>query len=289
VGEGSTRPSARSRLGWLVALVAVLASGALVSPLAPALASVPHSQSHGGTVPPNNPPKSLPPDPNYQDDGACGSGGPNSSTTCIDRILSAIDGARKTEPVKDMTFDLSAYRKLTPAEQLFVSADLERTARGLQPIEGLTRQLDTYAEKGAKAGTDPTLPFGPTGFALDGGGTAASYGGNWAGGAFNALGSDYGWMYDDGPNSPNADCPHPGASGCWGHRDNILSNPKAGPWDQPSACSGVPAHLVMGAGSAKSTTGWNPSQTELFVLDCGPAPPEYFTWTQARKLLFPKG
>ncbi len=244
-------------------------------------ATVAAAALQSGIVPPNNPPKSLPPMPNFFQSQKCDRR-PDASVGCDSLVLKAIDNARSKEHVGPMRFNLAAFRSLTPPEQLFVTVDLERTNRGLPPVEGLTSQLNTIAWKAARAGVDPLLPSLP--YPLSGGGTAAGFGGNWAGGNVNVLGSDYGWMYDDGPHSPNLDCPKAGDPGCWGHRDNILSDKRTQNWGNPAYCGGA-YHFVMGAGSTKSVAGWNPSQTELLVLDCGKAPTEYFTWAQAKKLL----
>ena len=48
-----------------------------------------------------------------------------------------------------------------------------------------------------------------------------SSGSNWAGGVADPLAADYLWMYDDGSDSSNPDCPRAGAPGCWGPRDHI--------------------------------------------------------------------
>ena len=58
-----------------------------------------------------------------------------------------------------------------------------------------------------------------------------AWGSNFADGTESALGSDDGWMYDDGYGGFNYDCPTAKRAGCWGHRDNILgrwSNDLAG-------------------------------------------------------------
>lgn len=236
-----------------------------------------------GIVPPNNPPKSLPPRPNFFNSAKCSyDQHPNGSYGCDSLVLKAIDDARAKEGVAPMRFKLAAFRRMTRPEQLFVTVDLERTARGLAPIEALTKQLNTVAWKAARSGGDPSLPYH---YPLQGGGAMTSWGGNWAGGNVNVLGSDYGWMYNDGPNSPNFDCKKAGDPGCWGHRDNILGDSASNSWGNPAYCGGGAYHFVMGAGSTKSVGGWDPSQTELFVLDCGKAPTEYFTWTYAKKLL----
>src|SRR5438445_624555 len=51
------------------------------------------------------------------------------------------------------------------------------------------------------------------------------------------------WMYDDGPGSGNLDCPRAGASGCWGHRHDIL-------WD-----FGPGGALAMGAAAGTDPSG----------------------------------
>ncbi len=113
----------------------------------------------------------------------------NDTAACNAVILQAIANARKVlEHMGALGFKMSAYLKLTQPEQLFVVADVERTALGLAPIEGMTAQLDDLAEKGAIAGEDPSLPSTP--FHLKGGGVAILSGSNWAGQNENALGSD---------------------------------------------------------------------------------------------------
>jgi hypothetical protein len=286
VGEGYGRAPGR----WLAVLAGLVVSCALSSPLASAASTPSHatplSSPRKAILPPHNPRKSIPPRPNFYD-GTCGYGRANDSKSCVRAVLSAIAHARKSsERLGAMKFRLNAFLKLSPTEQLFVTANLERTARGLPPVAGLTVQLDSFAHEAAVVGEDPSLPLLP--YKLTGGGWAYSWGANWAGGTFNALGSDYGWVYDDGPNSPNFDCHHAGDPGCWGHRDNILATPSDG-WSDTANCSGAPPHLVMGAASATSRTGWKPSQTQLFVLDCGAAPRMFFTWRHAKRLLHLSG
>lgn len=94
------------------------------------------------------------------------------------------------------------FYSLSTRSQVLAVANAERTSRGL-PAFPENSTLDQRAQQGAVAGTDPT---GPSGY---------GWGANYAGGYTTALAADFGWMYDDGPGSPNI-----GAS--WGHRDNIL-------------------------------------------------------------------
>src|ERR1700757_1897287 len=153
-----------------------------------------------GIVPPKNPSRSLAPSPDFMGPGSCAS--KSNGRACNREVLKAIAHARKVqEKIGGMSFSLTAYLKLTAAEQLFVTADLERTERGLPPATGLSRSLDKAPQLGARRGEDP--PLGRVPARLPGGGQVVGLGGNWAGGLRNALGADYGWMYDDGLNSPN--------------------------------------------------------------------------------------
>jgi hypothetical protein len=53
-----------------------------------------------------------------------------------------------------------------------------------------------------------------------------AFGGAWAGDSVNAVAALFGWFYDDGwggsKGTWNFDCGGPTASGCWGHRDELL-------------------------------------------------------------------
>jgi hypothetical protein len=159
------------------------------------------------------------------------------------------------------------YSALTPAEQLFVLADTERVDRGLPPVQGLVAELDDDAQAAAQADTDPTPTVLPAGI------TAVRWASNWSENA-GALGSNYNWMYDDGPGSGNLGCVG-GGSGCWGHRDNILGFSAA----QLAASGGF---LVMGAGEASPAAAkpWM-SDAEIFAV-FNRSPSLYvYTWGQA--------
>jgi hypothetical protein len=106
----------------------------------------------------------------------------------------------------------SDWAVLTPQEQLFVVIDLERTARGLAPLEAMSTVLDSQATDAAANGRDPDPGALPV----------SAWGAVWGDGYASALEVDYEWMYDDGPGSPNEACPRARAPGCWGHRHNIL-------------------------------------------------------------------
>jgi hypothetical protein len=256
-------PAVRKFVNWSVIVLAVAAltmAGALVTAGdASAVAG-----SHQGIVPPKNPARNLPPSPDFMSSAPCANGGDGQACNAI--VLRAITHARKVlEKFGGMTFSLPAYEKLTPDEQLFVSANLERTERGLPPALVLSQSLDKVAQDGANADTDP--PLGEVSNPLPGGGNWVSLGGNWAGGWDNPLGADYGWMYDDGPG--------------WGHRDNIL-----GRFVTSSSCRGERHEVAMGAGHVTSGEAFGDSETELFAGICGPTPTDVvLTWSKAKRLL----
>lgn len=138
---------------------------------------------------------------------ACSKG----TVACREEELSVIDRWRSAEhlgPLRLPTY----YSELTLAEKIAVLADLERSARGLPCVTGLSVALGTLAEKGAAASTDAAGPSG------------TDWGSNWYQGPPSALEVDYSWMYDDGPGGTNLDCQSGDMSGCWGHRENILGN-----------------------------------------------------------------
>ena len=251
-----------------------LSQPAAASPLLGGLSSTPGILT-------GNPAESLPPTPDFSSDGACGFGVLDDGSTCTANVALATTTARSIlESLPALSLNLSAYAAMTVPEQLFVMANVERVARGVPPIAGLTAQLDSIAQTGATNSTDPSLNAS----ALTGGAVIVSGGANWAGGTSNPLGTNYYWMYDDGPNSPNGDCPSPGAPGCWGHRDNIL-----GSYATASLCSSyglAGAQDFMGAGFTASGSTYGPSFAEMLIGACGAAPTDVvLTWQQALQLL----
>ena len=236
---------------------AVAAQGAVTGSGAGAVPSV-------GILPPHNPSRSLSPRPNFLGVRACSTA--KNGVYCDRQVLRATGRARSVlEHMHGMRFSLTAYRKLGPVKQLFVTVNLERVARGLAPAAVLTRSLNKIAQTGARNDDDPPLNQLPA--HLPGGGRWISAGGNWAGGWRNPLGSNYAWMYDDGPG--------------WGHRDNIL-----GRFASRQKCGGTASDLAMGAGYIGSGKKYCDSESELLVGVCGHAPTDVvFRWTKAKKLL----
>ncbi|HMK96484.1 MAG TPA: hypothetical protein VK425_02995 [Acidimicrobiales bacterium] len=105
----------------------------------------------------------------------------------------------------------AGYERLDLVEQLVDVTNLERAARGLPAWGGPDPTLDELASQGVAAGADPEGPAGTT------------WASNFASGPLTILQADYEWVYNDGPGGTNADCAAAGQSGCWEHRDNILS------------------------------------------------------------------
>ena len=253
------------RTGAAAGVVATLL-GSSAALAAPDSAAVPGAAAvaQTGILPPHNPGRSLPPSPDFLAVPACSTA--RDGIRCDRDVLRATRRARSIlEHMHGMSFSLAAYRKLSHVKQLFVTVNLERVARGLGPAAVLTKSLDAIAQTGARNDDDPPLNQLPS--RLPGGGRWISAGGNWAGGWRNPLGSNYAWMYDDGPG--------------WGHRDNIL-----GRYANRARCGGSAPHLAMGAGYIGSGKQYGDSETELLVGVCGHAPTDViFRWTTAKRLL----
>jgi hypothetical protein len=260
---------------WLYCVLLSLGVTAALAGSA-AMAGASTVSSHPGILPPKEPSRSLPPANSFL--SSCHQG--DAGNGCNSLVLQAIGHARQTmEKMGGMAFSMTAYGKLTPDEQLFVTVNLERTQRGLAPAVVLTKSLDKIAQAGAQAGRDPALGAVPR--VLPGGGRTTYIGANWSGGWVNPLGSDYGWMYDDGPGSTNLDCSAARTAQCWGHRNIILVA-----FGGHSVCGGSQSELAMGAGHTTGMAGYGESDTEVLAGVCGPTPTDtVFTWTRAQQLL----
>jgi hypothetical protein len=190
----------------------------------------------------------MPPVPDFF--GVCSSSSLDLTGPCEDEALQAIDHARASEGLGQMNLP-SDWSALTPAEQLFVATNLERTARGLVPFEGIATALEPAAQVGANSGSDPAPPGGfPTDYWTSNSGE----------GLASPLGALYLWMYDDGTDSPNVNCRPGDTDGCWGHRDNILA---------PFACT----PCVVGSADSSSA-----SWAELMAETTG-TPALLFAWS----------
>jgi hypothetical protein len=193
---------------------------------------------------------------------------------CTNYILQAIDAARSAESLGPMVLPSNWY-SLTTAEQLFVVADLERTARGLPPYLGINAALAAGAEHAAQTDADPTVAAG---FAIGNDAEGdPGMGGAWSAG-FSVLAADYIWMYDDGwggsqTATSNVVCTSATAPGCWAHRDELLGS-------DPGYNPGVGLNCQdceMGTGFA--VVNGSGSFVDLVELPAADAPPMTFTWS----------
>ncbi len=145
--------------------------------------------------------------------------------------------------------------------------DIERVDRGLPPVVGMVQALTQDAQNAAADNADPTPLSEPPGSIV------MDWVSNWAEGA-GPLGSDYNWMYDDGPGSGDIGCSAGNPASCWGHRDNELAFNAS----QVASSHGV---LVMGAAqvAVAADSPWT-SDAVLMALVTG-SPVYTFTWAQA--------
>src|SRR5665213_2545875 len=242
----------------------------------------------------SNPSANIGPSPNFLVAGACtfGNGvwscanpcvvgtatalswpGYTNGVACTNYILQAINDARAAEGVRPMVLP-SDWFNLSAPEQLFVIADLERTARGLPPYVGINAALSADAQHAAATNSDPSIAAGFS-MANDAQGSPG-FGGAWAGG-YAVLAADYIWMYDDAwggsaAKTSNIACTSAGAAGCWAHRDELLGA-------DPGYNSGV----GLGCTNCEVGTGFamvngNASYVDLIEIPNGSLPPMSFTW-----------
>ena len=272
-----SRPSRRKAAAGLVVLAGVIAATtASILSSRPVLAPSSKNATHVRAL--ENPLKDATPSPNFAT--SCPGDQLDAALACLTAIIGATTHARHEEGVRPLSFDTASYRRLSTAEQLFVLVNLERTARGLAPFTVLSTQLDAIALTAAQSQVDPRMGANPS---LVGSGPVVDWGGNWGGNTYSAAGSNYIWMYEDGPGSYNVSCTPSTPTSCWGHRENILSSYGS----SAAACAGRPVVLAMGAAEAPSDGADPlPSFTELLTVSCGHVPTSVkMTWAAAQALL----
>jgi hypothetical protein len=143
---------------------------------------------------------------------------------CIAGIVRALDHARAKLGFGPYLLPTN-FASLAGARQLLVLSNLDRLAYGLPPIDGLSPALNAVAAAGVIDDSDPNPSTLLAGFSSFG------WSSNWAGAYPNAPEAYYAWMYFDGwsgEQTSNLDCTSTTASGCWAHRDDVLSFPEAG-------------------------------------------------------------
>lgn len=194
----------------------------------------------------------------------CYEHGSHYSETCKKALIFYLDRARRRSGLAPYRLPAD-FLRLSPTKEILILSNLDRVAYSLDPIAGLSKDLDRQAMRGARAGGDPVFEPSPQFPA----GTVYEWGSNWAGGQAPLLLAYYLWMYDDGYGSANLACQAPGDPGCWGHRQNVLL--------EPIGLSQVPLQLSLGAAAASR------SYTMLLVA-AGEAvsPSYYYTWEQAQ-------
>jgi hypothetical protein len=215
-------------------------------------------------VPPANPTSNVTASPDFA--AICRQDG-NQSGPCLSAVAQATTTARAGEGLGAMALP-SNFGALTAGEQLFVLTDIERVDRGLPAVVGMVQQLNDDAQAAAGSNADPTPSSLPPGT------TSVAWASNWAEAA-GPQGSNFNWMYDDGPGSGDLGCTTTNPGSCWGHRDNELGFDAS----KVAASHGV---LVMGAAEAtlSADSPWS-SDAELIALVTG-SPAYTYTWAQAQ-------
>lgn len=197
--------------------------------------------------------------------GTCYNDGYTSSS-CLGAGLAAIQAAQADEGVPALKLP-SDFAGLSQPVQEFVLADAERVSRGLPAIAGLTQAANANALQGASTNSDPN------GLGVRG---AIGFASVWAE-DYGAVAATFDWMYNDGPGSNNLDCTATDSAGCWGHRDNILLNTRAGTWAAPAGYT-----WVGGAACAPiSGISYFNSCTLEWVLVPSSSVSYQYTWSQA--------
>lgn len=209
----------------------------------------------------------------------------NSSKKCTDLLLSAVNQAQVSEHLERFTLP-SNYFQLGATRQLFVLVNLARLSLGIPPLVGLSPYLSSAATQAARQSEDPAFQtsYGPVHVWLPPGGGMYAFGGAWAGDSVNTVAALFGWFYDDGWGGSKAtwnfDCSSPTASGCWGHRDELL-----GKW-AGTGCT----DCIAGAGYASpAARNWKESYDFLLVRPVQLPTPLDFTWDQDVVPYLPRG
>ena len=152
--------------------------------------------------------------------GACANA-PRGSI-CVHAMVRALDRAHAVLGIGPYLLPTDFY-SLTGSDQLLILCNLDRLAYGLPAVAGLSPALNAVAASGVTSDADPD----PS--ALLGNLSTFGWSSNWAGGYGNALEAYYAWMYYDGwggKRTSNLDCTSVAASGCWGHREDVLAFPE---------------------------------------------------------------
>ncbi len=263
---------ARSRL-TPIAVTITLATATAAAGAAGASGAITASSPFG------NPVTNLSPASGLSGAGSpCTPSGGDRWAACNAIILAEINAAQAREHARRLTLP-SDFLELTAAEQLFVWVDLERVARGVPPLVGLSPPLDDAAAKGLGGSLSFARRYGPVTIAIN----EQTHRYAWSG--YTGSGSDipmagglvFQIMYEDGWGGPghgpfggtlNPECNSPHSSGCWTDRDQLLGSITG------TACT----DCVMGAAAGKSPAGIGSAFALLIAQPATYPVPLSFTW-----------
>ncbi len=185
---------------------------------------------------------------------------------CLALAIGALEAGRRAEELPQLALP-DDYGRLSTPERLFVLVNLERIARGVPPLVGLSAALDTVAQVAAATRRDPTPA------ATDAALPALSMGAAWAGGQANAAAAVFAWIYADGwagHATTNVDCGAPAAPGCWEHRRILLGQ-----------ATGSTCQSCVAGSAATVTTVGRAERSYAFVIDHPRVRPRLtFTWNR---------
>jgi len=151
------------------------------------------------------------------------------SQQCIQASLDQLSAAASEAGLSLSLPSAATLMSMPLPQQLMTLVNDVRVAYGLGPLQYDPAMLST-TELGAEQEVDPpeAYPPGLTYTYLGGGTYQDNWSSDWAESP-SAPAAVYGWIFDDGwggsglGQTPNYDCTGPGAPGCWGHRNSLLS------------------------------------------------------------------
>jgi hypothetical protein len=151
------------------------------------------------------------------------------SQQCIQAGLDQLSAAASEAGLSLSLPSAATLASMSFPQQLMTLVNDVRAAYGLGPLQYDPAMLST-TESGAEQGADPSQPDLPglTYTYLGGGTYQDNWSSDWAQSP-SAPAAVYMWIFDDGwggsgpTQTPNLDCTGPGAPGCWGHRNSLLS------------------------------------------------------------------
>jgi len=153
------------------------------------------------------------------------------SQQCIQAGLDQLSAAASEAGLSLSLPSAATLASMPLPQQVMTLVNDVRAAYGLGPLQ-YDPAMQSTTDLGAEQGMDPPVPnlSGLTYTALGGGSYQDNWSGDWAA-ASSAPVAVYMWIFDDGwggggagsLQTPNFDCTGPGAPGCWGHRNSLLS------------------------------------------------------------------